>query len=77
MAASFKSAVSSMIVTTFPAPTPMAGVPDIYPALTLLCEPVTTTKSANCISFCVFSLEGGLGTICTSSAGKPSLAIAS
>ena len=44
-AASARSAVSSTIAATLPAPTPIAGVPLEYAARTLVCEPVATTRS--------------------------------
>ena len=43
-AASARSAVSSTIAATLPAPTPIAGVPLEYAARTLVCEPVATTQ---------------------------------
>ena len=45
-AASARSAVSSTITATLPAPTPIAGVPLAYAARTLVCDPVATTRSA-------------------------------
>ena len=72
-AASAILALSSMIVTTLPCPTPKAGVPEEYPARTLFCEPVTTKRSASSIKRWVLAFEGGIGTICTRSGLRPML----
>ena len=58
-AASARSAVSSMITGTLPAPTPIAGVPLIAARRTLSSEPVTTTRSAAFISASIESLVTG------------------
>src|SRR5688572_21269795 len=70
-AASAQSALSSTITATLPAPTPSAGVPLEYPARTLACEPVTTTRSHCFINWLEVSLVTGFGSICTRSSGAP------
>ena len=73
-AASPTSAVSSIIVTTFPCPTPRAGVPEEYPARTLFWDPVTTNRSASSINRWVLGFEGGVGTIWTKLGSMPTSA---
>ena len=52
------SAVSSMITGVFPAPTPSAGLPEEYAALTMPGPPVARMMSASLITSLVSSREG-------------------
>ena len=52
------SAVSSMITGVFPAPTPSAGFPEEYAALTIPGPPVARIISASCITILVSSRLG-------------------
>ena len=58
LTASRMSAVSSIMAGVFPAPTPSAGVPEEYAALTMLGPPVARMMSAFFISSPVMSREG-------------------
>ena len=52
------SAVSSIITGVFPAPTPSAGFPEEYAALTIPGPPVARIISASCITILVSSRLG-------------------
>ena len=70
-AASAMSAVSSMTIVALPAPTPYAGLPDPYAALTIAGPPVARVRSHVAIS----SLASGMlgrSTDCRMSSGAPS-----
>src|SRR5215217_7999701 len=66
------SAVRSTMDTTLPALTQAFGVPLVWPARTLLAEPVTVRKSTCAINSRVISLLTS-GSICTRSRGAPIL----
>ncbi len=75
-AASSMLAVSSMIIVELPAPTPYAGVPELYAARTIGWPPVAMIRSARAISAC----DIGMFTFvrhCRMSAGAPSRSSAS
>ena len=57
-AASATSAVSSITIVEFPAPTPYAGVPELYAALTMSRPPVACTRSAWLIRYCAAGMLG-------------------
>ena len=70
-AASAMSAVSSMTIVALPAPTPYAGLPEPYAALTIAGPPVAMVRSHVAIS----SLASGMlgrSTHCSMSSGAPS-----
>ena len=52
------SALSSMIAGVLPAPTPSAGLPEEYAALTIPGPPVARMMSASFITVLVISREG-------------------
>jgi hypothetical protein len=69
-AASAMSAVSSMTIVAFPAPTPYAGLPELYAAFTIAGPPVAMVRSA----FAIRSLASGIlgrSTHCSRSSGAP------
>ncbi len=70
------SAVSSMIAGTFPAPTPIAGLPLEYAALTIPGPPVARITSASFITTFVSSSEGTSTQLMIPS-GAPALTAAS
>src|SRR5262245_28958954 len=70
-AASSMLAVSSMTIVALPAPTPYAGLPELYAALTIAGPPVAIVKSQTDIS----SLASGMLGVSThwiTSSGAPS-----
>mmetsp|Transcript_7017 Transcript_7017/g.22223 ORF Transcript_7017/g.22223 Transcript_7017/m.22223 type:complete len:257 (+) Transcript_7017:787-1557(+) len=69
-AASSRSALSSTVTTALPAPTPSAGVPLEYAALTIAPPPVASTRSACCMRSLVLATDG-LSMPMTRSAGAP------
>ena len=58
LTASFTSAVSSIIAGEFPGPTPIAGFPDEYAALTIPGPPVASIRSDSRMSMFVISRVG-------------------
>src|SRR5690606_11725848 len=72
-AATARSAVSSTITVTLPAPTPTAGVPLEYARRTLSWLPVTTARSASSSRRWVSALVPGGGIVCTRSRSSPIL----
>ncbi|MPM62832.1 hypothetical protein SDC9_109710 [bioreactor metagenome] len=60
--------------TTFPVPTPIAGLPEEYACLTIGVPPVAKMKSTCFIRACEASTDTYSGSIaCTRSAGAPNL----
>src|SRR5690606_2383824 len=57
-AASSMSAVSSMTIVELPAPTPNAGLPELYAALTMALPPVARTMSQEAIRYCETGMLG-------------------
>ena len=72
-AASFRSALESIITGTLPGPTPMDTVPDFMARRTLFWLPVTTTRSLISIKAWVMALSTGGGRTWTRSSGWPAL----
>ena len=58
LTASLMSAVSSMMTGVLPAPTPRAGLPEEYAALTIPGPPVARMMSTSAMTLLVRSMEG-------------------
>ena len=70
------SALSSMTAGVLPAPTPKAGLPELYAALTMPGPPVARMMSASFIRVLVMSSEG-TSIHAMMSSGAPALTAAS
>src|SRR5262245_48417603 len=70
LAASSMLAVSSITIVAFPAPTPYAGLPELYAALTIAGPPVAMVRSQMDMSSCASGMLG-LSTHCRMSSGAP------
>src|SRR5262249_48317338 len=69
-AASSTLAVSSITIVAFPAPTPYAGLPELYAALTMAGPPVAIVKSQMDMSSCARGMLG-FAAHCRRSSGAP------
>src|SRR6478609_4492718 len=69
-AASSILAVSSITMVAFPAPTPYAGLPELYAALTIAGPPVAMVRSQMDINSCASGMLG-FSAHCRMSSGAP------
>src|SRR5215472_11788468 len=70
LAASSTSAVSSITIVGLPAPTPYAGLPELYAALTIASPPVAMVRSQMDMSSCAKGILG-FSAHCRRSSGAP------
>src|SRR6185295_2494568 len=70
-AASTMSAVSSITIVALPAPTPYAGLPELYAERTIGGPPVAIVRSQLAISSCASGMLG-VSMHCSRSTGAPS-----